>query len=237
MSQWLPIHPTIIDPSSGEPLRALTVIGNMPVWPSIGGQDDDQGGSETENDDSQSGDDDSGEDSGQQTEEGDQDGKTYTAQEYEALHRRMQAADRRASDLQTKVKEFEDQGKTELQKAETERDDERKRRESAEQALRDERIANAFLSANDVTWHDAGDALSMLRAHYMDGVEIDDKGKITGMKDAIKRMAKEKKYLVNSGSGTSSTDDQMNGARKGQKPDTQQVKDDEIRRRMPALGR
>lgn len=236
MSQWLPIHPNIIDPSSGEPLRALTVIGNMPVWPSIGGQED--GGSETESEGSQSGDDDSDKDDGQQEDKDDTtETKTYSAEEYEAVHRRMQAADRRASELESRVKKFEDQGKTELQRIESERDTERQQREAAQEALRNERIANAFLSANDVTWHDAGDALAMLRSNYMDGVEIDDKGKITGMKAAIAKMAKEKKYLVNAGSGTSSSEDQMNGARKGQKPDTQKAKDEDIRRRMPALGR
>lgn len=239
MSQWLPIHPTIIDPSSGEPLRALTVIGNMPVWPSIGGQDDDNQGGSEDGDDSQGGDGDD-KDNGQQEEGKDDDkdsSKTYTPEEYEALHRRMQAADRRASDLQSKVKEFEDKDKTELQKAEGERDSERDRANAAEEALRGERIANAFLASNTVTWHDPSDALAMLRSRYMDGVEIDDKGQVTGIKKAIEKMAKEKKYLVNSGSGASSTGDQMNGARKGEKPDTQKAKDEDIRRRMPALGR
>lgn len=39
-STTLPVHPTLIDPATGEPLEALAVLGGRPVWPVIGGAED-----------------------------------------------------------------------------------------------------------------------------------------------------------------------------------------------------
>lgn len=239
MSQWLPIHPTILDPSTGEPLRALAIVGNLPIWPQMGaeGEENNDGSDEekTDPEGSQGEQEDSGEDDseGEKTES-----RQYTAEEYERLMQRMKAADRRASSAENKVKEFEKAGQTELEKAQSEAQENLARAETAEKALQDERIANAFLSSNDVTWHDPADALQMLRSRYMDGVEIGEDGKVSGIKAAITKMAKEKKYLVNSGSGVStSATDQMNGKRKGDNGDKEKAKDADLAKRMPALGR
>lgn len=234
MSQWLPNHPNIVDPSTGEPLRALTVIGNMPVWPSYGAQDENEDGSEsseTEGDDSQGGDD------AESTEQEQQEtSNAVTREEFERVMNRMKAADRRASAAEARVKEFEDAGKSELEKLQTERENAAKERDEARQALQSERIANAFLASNSVTWHDPEDALAMLRTKYMEGVEISEDGKISGMKKAIEKMAKEKSYLVNAVQSSASTGDQMNGKRKGDAKDERASKDDELKKRMPALG-
>lgn len=231
MSQWLPIHPTIVDPSTGGPLHALAVVGNMPIWPQFGAESD---GSEGETEETET-EETSEEDSEEETEE---QPKTYSAEDYDRLMARMKAADRRASTAETRVKEFEKAGQSDLEKAQTEAQEAAKRAEAAEQALNVERIANAFLASNSVNWHDPMDALKMLRSDFMDGVEISEDGRVTGMKDAIKRMAREKKYLVNSESGTSaSTSDGMNGKRKGDAGANQKAKDDELAKRMPALGR
>lgn len=238
MSQWLPYHPTISDPSTGEPLRALAIVGNMPIWPQFGAEgEENNGGSEgeTEGEGSSEGE---TETEGSEGEGEGEKPRTYTAEEYEALHRRMQAADRRASGAEQKVKDFEKAGQTELEKAQSDAQENLTRAEAAEKALQDERIANAFLASNDVTWHDNADALSMLRSNYMDGVEIGEDGKVKGMKAAISKMAKEKKYLVNSGTAAStSATDQMNGKRKGNNGEQEKAKDADLAKRMPALGR
>jgi len=236
MSQRLLNHPTIIDPSTGEPLCALMLIGNMPVWPQMGGQDETEGGSDQGDDTSQ------GEEgqSGSEAESDDtkQTGDdTVSRQEHESVINRMKAADRRASAAEEKIKQFELAGKSELEKAQAERDDAVKDREGLREQLQSERLSNAFLAVNDVTWVDREDALAMLRAKYMDGVEISEDGKIKGMKEAIKKMAKEKSYLVDSGSSASSTGDAMNGKRKGDDKSDKAARDAELAKRMPALGR
>ncbi|WP_410633365.1 hypothetical protein [Amycolatopsis sp. cmx-4-83] len=40
----LPTHPTIIDPRTGEPLRAVAIVGGRPVWPIMGASDPVPGG-------------------------------------------------------------------------------------------------------------------------------------------------------------------------------------------------
>jgi hypothetical protein len=47
-STTLPVHPTLIDPATGEPLEALAVIGGRPVWPVIGAAEDDETDNETD---------------------------------------------------------------------------------------------------------------------------------------------------------------------------------------------
>lgn len=228
MSQWLPIHPTIVDPSTGGPLRALAIVGDIPVWPAFGSQDENEDGSETEEtDDSKLEEKDSEEETESET-------GTISQEKYDQLLRRMQAADRAKSQAEDKVKEFEKAGQSELEKLQTEAAEEKKRADELAEQLQSERIANSFLASNSVTWHNVTDALNMLRTDYMDGVEIGEDGRISGMKEAIKKMAKEKSYLVNSGGGGSSTDDVMNGRRKGDKGDTR-TRDTDLAKRMPAL--
>lgn len=230
MSQWLPYHPTIIDPSTGEPLRALAVIGNMPVWPQMGAEGE-EGETSTESDSEETA------ESGESEKDTEEETRTYSAKDYETLVARMKAADRRASAAENRVKEFEKAGQTELERVTSEAKEAAERAERAEQALNAERVANAFLASNDVTWHNAGDALAMLRSSYMDGVEIGEDGRVTGMKEAIKRLAKEKAYLVRSDSPVASTSDGMNGRRKGDTGEKQKARDEELMKRMPVLGR
>ncbi|GGM77018.1 hypothetical protein GCM10012275_54580 [Longimycelium tulufanense] len=40
----LPVHPTLRDPVTGQPLRALGIGRRGPIWPALGGSDDDGGG-------------------------------------------------------------------------------------------------------------------------------------------------------------------------------------------------
>lgn len=234
MSQWLPYHPTMTDPSTGEPLRALTIIGNLPVWPSIGFQDDDGSEGEAQTDPPEGEGAAGGEGEGDPPEENTPD--TVSREEYLQVQRRMQAADRAKAAAEAKVKEYEKAGQTELEKIQSELEESKRAAETVTQELQNTRIANAFLASNDITWHNPERALKVLQSDYMDDVEIAEDGKVTGIKEAIKKMAKAESYLVNSGSAGSSTEDPMNGKRKGDKNETT-TRDAELKKRMPALGR
>jgi tRNA G26 N,N-dimethylase Trm1 len=77
------------------------------------------------------------------------------------------------------------------------------------------------LSSKDVTWHDVTDAFTMLKNNYMDGVDVDSNGKVTGIDPAVKKLAKEKAYLVKVATDNSdSTGAAHNGQRKGDQKDT-----------------
>jgi tRNA G26 N,N-dimethylase Trm1 len=133
----------------------------------------------------------------------------------------MQAADRRAADLEKKQKDQDDKDLSEAEKAKKDAADAEARANAAEVKLREEKIFNAFLSSKDVTWHDVTDAFTMLKNNYMDGVDVDSNGKVTGIDPAVKKLAKEKAYLVKVATDNSdSTGAAHNGQRKGDQKDT-----------------
>jgi hypothetical protein len=240
-------HPTIKDPRTGGALEAIGVVGGRVVWPVIGGADDDgstndgnagdnndagqndQGGEGQQNNEGQTGDS-TNDDEGQKSE-------TVSKADFDALFSRMQAADRRASNAENELKKLQDVGKTEQQRKEDEAAAALKEAETLREQIKHARIGNAFLTVKGFNWHDPSDALDMLMARYLDGVEADDDGKVTGIEAAVKKMAKDKSYLIKTEAG-STAGDQMNGKRKGEGNSAdQKAKDAELVKRFPALQR
>ncbi len=60
-------------------------------------------------------------------------------------------------------------------------------------AIKELRLNNAFLSDNTYDWADPADALKLAD---LSGVEIDKDGTVTGMKEALDKLAKDKPHLV-----------------------------------------
>lgn len=236
MSQRLDItHPYLLDPSTDEPLRAIDIIRGKAIWPVLGGSGETETDDENE-DDTETGTDDQETDDPETDDDSSSETETISRAEYDRLMSRMQAADRRASNFETKVKEYEKAGQSETEKLQSERDEAKAAAEGAAADLRQARISNAFLALpNGPSWHDPEDALTMLTSRYMDGVDIDDKGKVTGIAEAVKRMAKEKSYLVKTTQPPSSGDT-MNGKRKGNQGNAT-AKAEELKKRFPHLAR
>jgi hypothetical protein len=178
-----------------------------PIWPILGGSQtstEDKSGSgsgaqsgsgDDADDDSQSGaasgsdgDDDDDAQSGKSSDE------TVSRADYEAQQRRLAAADRRATELDKELKAIKDKDKSELERAREEAESATKQFEGLQSENRRLRLQVAFLSDSTVTWHSAEDALMHLERD--DSVTIDDDGKVQGMAEAIKRLAKDKEYLV-----------------------------------------
>lgn len=217
-----------------------------PVWlPIVAGGSEDHDGGDTgpdndgADDDSTGGDgstDDGGDDDGTS---GDDDKSKPPAgdvaelkAELERVRSRMKAADRRATEAERKNKEFADKDKTELERAQSEAAEIKKQHDDAVAALRNTRLENAFYRDNSVSWNDPGDAFALLD---MSNVEIDDDGKVHGMKEAIKSLASKKKYLVKAENdpSTEASGSSVNGRRKGEpnKPDRSALAKD-----FPALA-
>lgn len=105
----------------------------------------------------------------------------------------------------TKLKEFEDKDKSELERTSGERDELKTKLDQEVSTNRELRLTNAFLMTNTVTWHDPAMALRSLNTTDVvtkDG-DIDEKA----LKTAIEKLAKEKPFLVKSDGG----DGQHNG--------------------------
>jgi hypothetical protein len=146
---------------------------------------------------------------------------TVPQADYDAVFKRMQAADRAKIAAEKKLSDADKAKLDDVERAKIESQEAKDRADKAESALRDQKIFNAFLSHTDISWHDVNDAFTMLKNSFMDGVDVDENGKVTGIDPAVKKLAKEKAYLVkldvdNGGS----TGGIHNGQRKGDQNDT-----------------
>jgi hypothetical protein len=140
------------------------------------------------------------------------DNDTISRAEYTALMNRMKAADKRATTAENRLKKIDEANLSDVEKAQQAAAEAAERVAKAEESLKNERIKNAFLAENSVTWHNSNDAFSMLNK---EGLEITEDGKVTGMKEAIKSLAKDKAYLVKPTQTTEATGSEHNGRRKG----------------------
>jgi hypothetical protein len=194
-----------LDPTQGELRHPLTgeilePIGYLPngkaIWPIMGasesapedGTEEDETSEETPEEDSTGSEPDDSKE--QRSEE-----KPISAEEFEALKRRMQAADRRATAAEEKVREFQDKDKTELQRV-TDRVSELEESLGAkDELIKTLQLQNGFLAANKYTWHDPELALKQVD---MDSVEFDADGKPSkeSLAKALKSVADKHPYLV-----------------------------------------
>lgn len=139
-STTLPVHPTLIDPATSEPLEALAVIGGRPVWPVIGGAEADD---EEPDDDAED-----EPDSLEEPDKPDDDGKKKPEQEPFDEARFQKALTKKNSEnsnlrkrlaelepLAAKAKELQDANKTETEKLTERADAAEKRADTAEQKL------------------------------------------------------------------------------------------------------
>lgn len=238
----------MVHPRTGELLSPIGTFGGRVVWPVLGAADEGEnaggnndagandgnndGGAQNAND---GGNNDGG--SGGQNANGDGE-RTYTQADIDQITARMQAADRRASNFENELKKLQDASKTEQQRKDDEHAAAVKEAEKLRDDLRKARIGNAFFAVKGHNWHDPSDALDMLMSRYLDGVEIDDSGKVVGIDAAVKKMAKDKPYLIQTETNGSTATDQMNGKRKGQGNEAdQKARDAELMRRFPSMQR
>lgn len=242
---------SMVHPKTGATLEPLYVSATgRAFWPIMGASPDDpsntgtgsggEGGGEGGNGTEGSGTEGQGSEGGQGT--GSEGAKTtYTAEEYEALQNRMKAADRRATTAEQKIKEAEDAKKDDLTKAQESLKEQETKVSTLQSENADLRLQIAFLTANDVTWHEGEAALKFAQSNgYLEGV-IQEDGSIdkAALKSALKKLATEKKYLVKSAAGDQGGDQQNpsggnvgNGTKKGLSAEDEA----ELRRKFPALN-
>lgn len=167
--------------------------------------------------------------------------RTYTRAEYEAIHARMQAADRTATRLQQEKQQAEDAKKDVLTRAQEEN-----ARLQKEIATLKETNKTTLMKADfglaGVQWHNPSTAYTTLLNEYPDAVSVDENGKVIGMKAAVEKLAKEHAYLVKSteekkdekDEASAATGPVKNGKRKGDQGDD--AMSEALRVRMPALA-
>lgn len=121
-------------------------------------------------------------------------GRVYTAQEYEALRARMQAADQNRAKFEQELRQLKDKDLPELEKLKRDHAEAVARAEAAEQKARDRAIHNSFLQDNTHEWHSPQRALQLLDMSKVDYDE--ESGEVRGLKDAINALAKSDPWLL-----------------------------------------
>lgn len=162
-----------------------------------------------------------------------------TRAEFDAVFRRMQAADKAKADAETKLREKEKAELSELERAKSDVEDLKKQNTDLLEQINTTALENAFFKDNKHTWHDPSDALRLLD---MEGVEVKD-GEVKGLAPAIEKLAKNKPHLLKSesddkgdggsgGNSSGASGSANNGKRKGD-PGPKS----DMSKRFPALKR
>lgn len=157
-----------------------------------------------------------------------------TREEFDAVFKRMQAADQRASKAEQELNEKKRAEQDELTNTKQDLEKATARVGELEKLIERSALENAFLTYGKFTWHDPADALALLDR---EGVEVKD-GKVTGLGPAIEKLAKAKSHLLKSetdggnGNGSSGASGSANnGTRKG----SQKANTTDYSSRFPAL--
>lgn len=143
-----------------------------------------------------------GADGGQAGSSGAQSGtedKVHTAAELLAQRERTRAADQRAAQAEAELKALKDKDLPELEKAKKSVVELTAERDRLQTALKEERLARAFLEDNTHKWVNPRTALKLAD---LSKVDIDDNGAVVGLKAALDELAKSEPYLIDKGSGT-----------------------------------
>lgn len=161
----------------------------------------------------------------------------------EAAKKRMKAADQRATAAEAELQKIRDKDKTDLERAQSESKDLQDKVDTLSGELTTLRLQNAFLTANSHKWHDADSALALAEKKGMLTDVVDDDGVVDkkALGKALDRLAKEHKYLVNSGKDDKDDDepDGPSGEPAGRRSDNSKddkAKSAQLRKRFPVLN-
>jgi hypothetical protein len=216
-----------VDPRTGQRLRPLGVVGGRTVWPMMGASPDDPSDPDNEDEDKETKDKDTG-----------SEGKIVALEEEKNRHvRRRTEAERERDALKQELEEIRGKDKSEVEKMTERVTTLESENTSLKEALRSQRLENAFLSDNTYSWHNPGRALALAD---LSEVEIDEDGKVHGLKAALDKLAKSDAYLLKKESAEDDEEDLPNTkvTNKSKKDKTKdKAQDSALLQKYPALRR
>lgn len=161
------------------------------------GEGDDSGGGSGGDDNT---DDDGADEDSSEGDKGDGDGtqSAVTREEFEALRKRMQAADRAKSEAQKKLDELQNKDKSELDQTKARLQTLEAENAKLREGLTDARLENAFANVEGIKWKRPGAALKLARADgFLEDV-LNEDGDVDerAMARKVKEFAKQHDYMV-----------------------------------------
>lgn len=134
---------------------------------------------------------------------------TISLEEHETILRRLAAADKAKGEAEKRLKELDDADKSELEKAQRDLKEMQDRLEKAEAAALSAKLSSEILKFPGYTWHDPEAVLKMVD---MDTITVDaETGAVKGVNDALKKLAKDKPYLLKGKQGDEKKDGKTGG--------------------------
>lgn len=157
------------------------------------------------NDPTQQGD---GAQSGDGTQTGQQ-SQAVSREDFERLQNQLRAADQKRTEAERKLTEAERAKLDETERTKLELNDAKKALEDIQRVNKELSLKLAFLSDNTYKWRDGEAALKLAD---LSGVEINEDGSVKGLKEALKKLADSKKYLLDE------EEQQSQGQQQGKRP-------------------
>lgn len=169
---------------------------------------------------------------------------TVSRADFEKLQRQLSEADRKRQATETELQQLKDKDLSEKDKAVKDLQTITQERDSLLGEVNKLRLANAFLSANTITWNDSDVALEIASSKgYLDDA-VSDKGEVDSkeLAKALEKLSKDKPYLVKSKDDEEGEEEtpQASGAPAsgaGKKKSDDKVREERIKSTLPALGR
>jgi hypothetical protein len=162
--------------------------------------------------------------------------KTVDRSIFEATRNQLREADRKRQAAEDRVKQLETKDLPEAEKIKREREELQSENARLKALLQDQAVTNAFLGVTSHEWHDPKAALKLLSR---EGVEVSEDGTVTGMTDAVKKLAGEYPWMLKPKAAADAEEPEvqrsagappMNGKPGSDKPDAKKLAS-----RFPAL--
>lgn len=122
----------------------------------------------------------------------------YTEEEVEAIRKRMQAADQRASQYEKELRQLKDKDLPELERLNRDLTEISAERDRLREDLNKARLENAFLQDNKYKWKNPRAALKLAD---LSKVEVHEDGTVTGLTAALDALARSDPYLLDTEEG------------------------------------
>jgi hypothetical protein len=172
---------------------------------------------------------------------------TVKRDEFDRVQRQLSEADRKRAAAEKELQDLKDKDLSEKDKAVKDLQTVTDERDSLVVEVNKLRLANAFLSANTITWNDSDVALEIASSKGYLADAVSDKGEVDGkeLAKALEKLSKDKPYLVKSKDDEEDEDEEepkqrpsgtpASGAGKGKKDAEANL--NRIKETLPALGR
>ena len=178
---------------------------------------------------------------GQQTDSN----NTVSRDDFEKLQRQLSAADQKRTQVEQELQQLKDKDLSEMDKAKKDLQSVTEERDSLLGEVNKLRLANAFLSANTITWNDAEVALEIASSKGYLADAVSDKGEVDSkeLAKALEKLSKDKPFLVKSKDDSEDEEEEQQPASgapasgAGRKKQDDKVREERLVNTLPALGR